>query len=409
MNHIMISTYQAKQIILENTNVLSSAIIDIKNALGKVLSAAIVSPIDLPPFPQSSMDGYAFKFENLIHHSSLEVKHRIAAGDESEYMLHDGQAVRLFTGSPIPFGCDTVVMQEKTELKNGRLYIHDHNLIAGSNYRNKGSEIKAGAIALPKDTRIAPATIGFLASMGIGQVEVYRDPSVSILITGDELTALDQDLKFGKVYDSNSYTLNAAFNQSGIAHIAIKHIPDHIERLKECLQEAIKENDIVVLTGGVSVGDFDFVTQAAEAVGVQTIFHKIKQKPGKPMYCGQYKTRERIGLTAGEHKCLIFGLPGNPASALTCFYEYIEPTLKKMMGSKSAVQIIHAPITSFYKKPIGLTHFLKASFDGNKVTSLDAQESFRLKSFALTNALIIIDEDSTEVNIGQLVEVHLLP
>ena len=396
-NIIMLTIRQAKEVILNHTTLCDSVTIDIERALNKILSSDIFSPIDLPPFPQSSMDGYAFKYSSLSIHQSLEVIHKIAAGDQSSYEVSEGEAVRIFTGAPIPAGADTVVMQEKTGIKDGRLHVLDPNLIEGANYRNKGSEIKAGTIALRKGTPVTPATIGFLASMGIQQIEAYRDPTVCILVTGDELSPLGQTLPFGKVYDSNSFTLSSAFRQAGIHTITVKHIPDQIEILTQTLGDAIKDFDIIVLTGGVSVGDFDFVTKAAEGAGVHTVFHKIKQKPGKPMYCGTYENK------------FVFGLPGNPASALTCFYEYIEPAIKKMVGTTSAIQIITAPITEMYKKPSGLTHFLKAKFDGTLATPLDAQESFRLKSFAIANALIVIAEETTQVNKGDLVEVHLLP
>jgi molybdopterin molybdotransferase len=403
----MLSIHQAKQAILNHTFQLNSIKIPIYKALNYTLAKDILSPIDLPPFPQSSMDGFAFAFNSIHTHHGLELKHKIAAGDESIYHIQQGEAVRIFTGAPVPAGADTVVMQEKTEIKEGRLFIHDPHLTTGSNYRNKGSEIKAGDLALLKGTRIGPAAIGFLSSMGINKIEVYKIPSVCILITGDELASIDQPLKHGQVYDSNSYTLVSAFKQAGITEISIKHIPDQIDLLAKTMKEVLNQSDLLVLTGGVSVGDFDFVTKAAEAIGIQTIFHKIKQKPGKPMYFGTYHSVSDINEK--NNPKFVFGLPGNPASALTCFYEYIEPALKKMSGSTSGIKTLHVPITSGYIKPAGLTHFLKAIFDGLQVTPLDAQESFRLKSFANANALIVLGEEVKEVIQGQLVEIHVLP
>lgn len=403
----MLSIHQAKQVILNRTFQLDAIYIPIIEALNYTLSKDIHSPIDLPPFPQSSMDGYAFTFKSLLTHQSLEVKHIIAAGDDMSYTIHEGEAVRIFTGAPIPPGADTVVMQEKTEIKEGRLFVHDLLLAKAANYRNKGSEIKSGDLALSKGTKINPAAIGFLASMGIAEVEVYRTPSVSILVTGDELSSIGQPLHLGQVYDSNSYTLIAAFKQAGISDIRIHHIPDQIDVLKKTMEDVLLQTDLLVLTGGVSVGDFDFVTKAAESIGIQTIFHKIKQKPGKPMYFGTF---ESISVENEKHTSkFVFGLPGNPASALTCFYEYIEPVLKKMVGSLSAVRTLQAPITAIYKKPAGLTHFLKAIYDGHAVTPLDAQESFRLKSFAGANALIVVPEEVIELIQGQSVEIHVLP
>ncbi|MEP7322397.1 MAG: gephyrin-like molybdotransferase Glp [Saprospiraceae bacterium] len=403
----MLSIHQAKQVILNHTFQLDAIYIPIIEALNYTLSKDIHSPMDLPPFPQSSMDGYAFAFKSLHTHQSLEVKHIIAAGDDMSYSIQEGEAVRIFTGAPIPPGADTVVMQEKTEIKEGRLYVHDALLTKAANYRNKGSEIKAGDLALSKGTKIGPAAIGFLASMGLAEIEVYRTPSVSILVTGDELSSIGRPLHHGQVYDSNSYTLIAAFKQAGISDIRIHHIPDQIDVLKKTMEDALHQTDVLVLTGGVSVGDFDFVTKAAESIGIQTIFHKIKQKPGKPMYFGTYDPSSN-GYEKHTAK-FVFGLPGNPASALTCFYEYIEPALKKMTGTSSGIRILQVPITVGYKKTTGLTHFLKAWYDGQEVTPLDAQESFRLKSFATTNSLIVVPEEVTELIQGQSVEIHVLP
>ncbi|MEO5581995.1 MAG: gephyrin-like molybdotransferase Glp [Saprospiraceae bacterium] len=403
----MLSVQQAKLSILNLIAPLDFIHIPISDSLNYTIANDIFSPIDLPPFPQSSMDGYAFAFKSLHTHQSLEVKHIIAAGDDLSYTIQEGEAVRIFTGAPIPPGADTVVMQEKTTIKAGSLFILDTLLTKAANYRNKGSEIKAGDLALPKGTKIGPAAIGFLASMGIADVDVYRNPSVSILVTGDELSSIGTPLHHGQVYDSNSYTLIAAFKQAGISDIRIHHIPDQIDVLKKTMEEALHQTNMLVLTGGVSVGDFDFVTTAAESIGIKTIFYKIKQKPGKPMYFGTY---ESVSDKYENHNSkFVFGLPGNPASVLTCFYEYIEPSLKKMAGSLSAVKTLQAPITAVYKKPAGLTHFLKAMYDGQEVTPLDAQESFRLKSFAKANALIVVSEEVTELIPGQSVEVHVLP
>jgi len=393
----MISVNEAKFLIHEQTRIANAIKVPIGDSLGLVLASDIHSHIDLPPFPQSSMDGYAFSFSDLNKPGGLDIVHQIAAGDKSPVNILPGQAVRIFTGAAVPQGADTVIMQEKTEVQNQRLFILDKGLIKGTHLRPKGSEIKAGNLAISKGSLLSPAALGFLASMGLTMVKVYCLPSVAILVTGNELESPGKELTYGKVYDSNSYTLKAAFQQIGINAISIVPVTDQVELLAKALQSSLDKFELVVLTGGVSVGDFDFVIEANKRCGVNQIFHKIKQKPGKPFY---------FGVKEGKY---IFGLPGNPASALTCFYEYIEPAIQKMIGKSSRVKKVMAPITSSYHKPAGLTHFLKANFDGMQVTPLEAQESFRLKSFAMANALIVIDENTTEVKTGEQVEVHILP
>ena len=200
-----------------------------------------------------------------------------------------------------------------------------------------------------------------------------------------------------RYYESNSYTLIAALKQLHIEKVKIYPVEDTLETLTEVLREALEHSDTVLLTGGVSVGDYDFVIRAATLNGVNQIFHKIRQKPGKPFYFGK------------KHKQCIFGLPGNPASVLTCFYEYILPALCKMSNRESSLTKLMAPLTTAVKKTKGLTHFLKGFYDESSVSPLNAQESFSLSSFARANCLIQLDEEITEYRQGEMVEVHLLP
>lgn len=393
----MISVQEAKQAIKDQIGFSKIIDLPVSKALNHVLANTIYSPLDLPPFPQSSMDGYAFAFSDIAKANGLDIVDQIAAGDHNPLKLRPGEAVRIFTGAALPPGADTVVMQEKTKLDQNKVFFDDPKLTAGMHMRTKGSEIKAGDLALAKGTILGPAALGFLSSMGLTQVEVYALPTITILITGNELANPGTSLNYGQVYDSNSYTLTAVFQQLGINEINIVPVIDEVDVLVHHLQIALNESDIVVLTGGVSVGDFDFVIEAANRCGIHQVFHKIKQKPGKPFY---------FGIKDNQY---IFGLPGNPASSLTCFYEYIEPAIQRMIGKSSKIKSILAPITSSYSKPAGLTHFLKANFDGSQVTPLDAQESFRLKSFATSNALIVLEENTTQVIQGEMVEVHILP
>lgn len=393
----MISVQEAKLLILNQVAPPTPVSVSLDYATGKILATDILSPLDLPPFPQSSMDGYAFHAIDYDPGMGLLITEVVPAGQGREIQVQRGEAVRIFTGAAVPTGADIVVMQEKTEVREGRLYLKDEALQPGTHVRLAGSEIKAGEEALPKGHPLSPASIGLLASMGYTSVEVYTPPSVHIIVTGDELTAPGEALPYGRVFDSNSFTLRAAFQQAGLDDIQVTHVPDQEDLLSLAITSALARQDLVVLTGGVSVGDFDFVVETAVRCGVEKVFHKIKQKPGKPIFFGHKKDK------------LVFGLPGNPASALTCFYEFIEPAIQKCMGKVSAVQVVNAPIQSSYKKAPGLTHFLKAFYDGSQVFPLDAQESFRLRSFARANALIVIDENDHWVEAGEKVEVHILP
>jgi len=393
----MVCVTEAKKIIRENTDTLSPVKLSLTESMGLILADNVFAVSAVPPFRQSSMDGYAFSFNEWQLQKKLKITGEIAAGSKETIALPPGSAVRIFTGAAVPPGADTVVMQEKVTTQNDELAIHDENLVAGTNVREKGSEIQAGSLALEKDSVLSPAAIGFLASVGHAEVNVYPNPSISIIITGNELQKPGNPLQHGQIYESNSVALISVLHQLNFNKIEIVRVTDKPELITGVLKNALQKSDVVMLTGGISVGDYDFVLQAATACGVQKLFHKIKQRPGKPLYFGKKEAR------------LVFGLPGNPASVLTCFYEYVIPALEKLSRRKLILQTIRAPLSKPFQKAAGLTHFLKGRYDGQTATPLDAQESFRLSSFARSNCLIQINEEVTKCIEGELVDVHLLP
>ena len=393
----MISVEEAKAIIEKEITPLSPVKKSLQEAAGKLLAEDIYAAIDIPAFPQSSMDGYAFSFDAWKEKNELNVNGVIAAGDDKDILLQTGDAVRIFTGAAVPSGADTVVMQEKAKINNGKLIIEDENLAQGTNVRPKGSEIRAGERALAKGSFLTPAAIGFLAGIGITEISVYPKPSVSIIVTGNELQKPGNPLQYGQVYESNSFALTAALQQIGISVIDIVYADDKLEVLTEILNNCLQKTDIILLTGGISVGDYDFVLQASVNCGVKQLFHKVKQRPGKPLYLG--KKEEKV----------VVGLPGNPSSVLSCFYQYVLSAIGKMSNQRITLEIKKVPLSNSFKKAAGLTHFLKGYYDGDSVTLLNAQESYRLSSFARANCLVQINEEVTAYPVGELVEIHLLP
>lgn len=391
----MISVKQAKQIIIEAALPKKSVLLPLSEAFGLVTSKGIIATTDIPNFAQSSMDGYALKYEDKGN--LLKVIGEMAAGTSEQIKISKGEATRIFTGAPLPLDADTVVMQEKIHFENDLLIVQDENLKQGSNVRSKGAEVKQGDIAMVSGTYLSAAAIGFLAGIGCMEVSVYTPPKVAIILTGNELQKPGNPLEFGQVYEANSFQLKAALNKIGIKNSMVLMAEDDPEELRKVLQKALEANDVVLLNGGVSVGDYDFVTQVAQSCGVEEKFHKIKQKPGKPLFFGTKEDK------------LVFGLPGNPSSSLTCFYEYVLPALESSMGLHSSLAEITASVTHDYPKPAGLTHFLKAFYSNGKVTPLHAQESFRLHSFAQANCFIILPEESIGCLAGANVTVHLLP
>lgn len=398
----MISVVEAKQIIQDNIAALKPARLPLLQAAGKVLAEDVYAIMDIPAFPQSSMDGYAFLFSDWKLKKKLHIEGEIAAGTNEMKTLDHGNTVRIFTGAPVPTGADTVVMQEKVKVNSlpdsGReLVIEDELLQQGTNVRPAGSEIKAGELALSKGSFLSPAAIGFLAGIGIVDVSMYRDPLISIIVTGKELQQPGKPLQYGQVYESNSVMLKVTLERLNISGVEIIWADDDLAALKAALASALQQSDMVLLTGGISAGDYDFVLQAATECGVQKLFHKVKQRPGKPLYFGMKEDKP------------VFGLPGNPSSVLTCFYEYVIPALEKISHKTNCVKKIKVPLAKTFRKAAGLTHFLKGFYDGNTALHLGAQESYRLSSFAKANCLIQINEEVTVCEEGESAEIHLLP
>lgn len=392
----MISVATARQLVAQNAGRMAPKEISLKNALGKILTGDICAEADVPAFAQSAMDGYAFSFDDQYKAGALKISGEMAAGAREEKWVVKGEAIRIFTGAPVPSSVNTVVMQEKTRLVADGLLIEDELLTRGANIRPAGSEIKKGERALKAGTLLTPAAIGFLAGMGINQVAVYPDPAITIIITGDELQEPGKPLRYGQVYESNSYTLSAALSNVGLSDVQVVKVKDNVQELASAMERALEKSQLVLLTGGVSVGDYDFVIRAAADCKVQTVFHKIKQRPGKPLFFGQ------------KDAAIVFGLPGNPSSVLTCFYMYVLPALEGLTQRPLSLKKLQVPLINGYTKQHALTHFLKGWYDGVAVRIMEAQESYRLSSFAQANCLVELGVEARLYSEGEVVVIHLL-
>lgn len=376
----MIQVADALKIIAENSCKMSMTKIKVSKALGYVLAEAVYSPINMPPFRQSAMDGYAFTHGKL---NQFEVLKTVQAGDFLDDEIKKNQAVRIFTGAFVPDGTDTVVMQEHTSVTDNLLEI-ERMPVAGANVREKGEQIKKGELIFDVNTVITPAAIGFLACLGITKIKVYEKPKVAILVTGNELVSAGKKLPKGKIYESNSVMLEAALKTIGINKTTVFKVKDILKKTKIVIESCLSNFDVVLISGGISVGDYDYVKESLLKNCVTELFYKINQKPGKPLFFGRKENK------------LVFALPGNPASSLTCFYVYALPALKKMMGFEA----IHLPemkrkINTDFKNTSGKTLFLKGLYDDEKVTVLESQSSAMLNTFSIANGLIVVPEDVT--------------
>lgn len=389
---MMIQVEQALLVIEQSCCKMPTDKIKVRKSLGYILAESIFSPMDMPPFRQSAMDGYAFSHSKLLN---FEVVSTAKAGDYTNPKLEKNQAIRIFTGAFVPDGLDTVVMQEHTSQIGNGIAIHKMP-VDGANVRNKGEQIKQHELVLQKDTIITPAAIGFLACLGITEIVVYTKPKVAIVVTGNELVTPGKKLPKGKIYESNSVMIAAAARGIGIEKIKILKVKDNLKATKKVLNKCLSDFDVVLVSGGISVGDYDFVKEALLDNGVDELFYKINQKPGKPLFFG------KKGSTT------IFALPGNPASALSSFYIYVLPALKKRMG----FEVLHLPkikrkINADFTNSSGKSLFLKAFYNDKNVAVLEGQSSAMLNTFAVANSFIYIPFDIEIVKKNQ--EVIVIP
>ena len=388
----MIQVAEALNIIAENSSKMPIAKIKVSKSLGYVLAEAVYSPINMPPFRQSAMDGYAFTHSDL---TQFEVVNTSQAGDFLDEKVEGNQAVRIFTGAFVPDDTDTVVMQEHTTRTANLLQI-EKMPEACANVREKGEQIKKGELVFDAGTVITPAAIGYLTCLGITKIKVYEKPKVAILVTGNELVTAGKKLPKGKIYESNSVMLEAALKTIGIKKTTIFKVKDSLKKTRIIIDSCLTNYDVLLISGGISVGDYDYVKEALLKNGVTELFYKINQKPGKPLFFGTKENK------------IVFALPGNPASSLTCFYVYAFPALKKLMGFEA----IHLPemkkkISTDFKNTTGKTLFLKALYGDEKVTVLESQSSAMLNTFSVANGLIVIPHDIAHVKTNQ--EVVVLP
>lgn len=360
-------------------------------ARNHVLSQALYSPINMPPFRQSAMDGFA-----LCLHDALEydIIGEIKAGDTHQMLLLPGQAIKIFTGAAVPDSAQTVIQIEKTSVKEGIVCLQDQPK-SGDNVRPIGEQISEGDLALEKGTVLNAAAIGFLAGIGFTSVMVYKKPTVGIVITGNELVKPGYPLEYGKVYESNAIMLKSALSDAYFDTIALYEVNDDFENTKNILHDALSANDVVLVSGGISVGDYDFVARALKELEVETLFYKVNQKPGKPLFAGKLYDK------------IIFALPGNPAACLTCFYVYVLPTLLILSGKaihyNQSKKIL---LAHDYSVRNTRSQFLKANIVNDEASILSHQASSMLNSFSVANGLLYLSEGEYELEKGAKVDIY---
>ncbi|HEY0338004.1 MAG TPA: gephyrin-like molybdotransferase Glp [Burkholderiales bacterium] len=385
------------------TPVAATERVHVRAALGRVLAADVISPLDVPARDNSAMDGYAVRFSDLKSDSeaTLKVTGTAFAGAPFAGELKPGEAVRIMTGGVVPHGADTIIMQEHVKAAEGRVTIGGGHR-KGQNLRRAGEDLKAGAPALMRGRRLRPAEIGLAASLGVPELQVYRKLRVAFFSTGDELVSIGTVPKEGQIFDSNRYTIHGMLERLGCEAMDMGVVRDDPKLLEEAFVQAANAADVVITSGGVSVGEADFVKDLLNELG-EVVFWKIAMKPGRPLAYG------RVG---GAH---FFGLPGNPVSVMVTFYQFVRDALLKLAGEEPVqpVPSFKVPCTSALKKAPGRTEFqrgiLTRAADGQLTVRVTGEQgSGILRSMSEANCFIILSTDQGNVTPGTMVEVQLM-
>lgn len=396
----MIRIEEALKILEKEVKILGLEERNLLSAMGRVLGEDVHSMDNLPPFNKSAMDGYAIKYEDtencsINNRAELNIRGIIKAGDFCEEELQFGDAYKIMTGAPIPTGANAVIEIEKVELDENKLYI-SQPIKEGNHIIRFGEEIKIGDIALNKGTVIRPSEIGFLASLGISSVKVYRSPVVALIITGSELIDINSEPQKGKIRNSNEYSLRALIKNLDAECLSLGITSDEKSLIKEKVKYALENADIVISSGGASVGDYDFVKEVLMEIGAEVKFNKVAIKPGKPVTFATYKDK------------LFFALPGNPSALITTFEEFVKPAIEKMMGKAiTDTEEFQVVLTDDFKAQKGRRKYIYVQIKKEKGTyyayKVGSQCSNHLKTMSQANGMIIIPEDCGTVHAGEVV------
>jgi len=372
-------------------------VVDVRNALGRVLAADIVPKIDVPAHDNSAMDGYAVRFADL--HLPLKEIGTAFAGRPFEGKVGAGECVRIMTGAVMPKGADTVVIQEIVKKEGGRIAVPPGQKKA-QNVRYAGEDLKTGVAVLKAGKFLTPADIGLIASLGIGKVRVMRRLRVAFFATGDELASIGRKLKAGEIYDSNRYTLHGMLARLGVEIDDLGVVRDDPVKLEKALRRAAKTADAIITTGGVSVGEADFVKQLMGKLG-EVLFWKIAMRPGRPMAFGKIRNS------------FLFGLPGNPVAVTVTFYQFVRDALLHLSGRNDdyAIPLLNAVAAVALRKVPGRTEYQRGVlFQENKIWKVrptGQQGPGVLRSMSEANCFIVLEHERGAVAAGEPVSVQL--
>ncbi len=400
MSQPLLSFEQAlNNILLATSTLLPKEIISLVNANTRILAESVYSPINVPPFDNAAMDGYGIRFDDWLKNQSFIVAGCALAGQPYKQPLSTQQSIRIMTGAAIPEGVDTIIMQEYVDLIDNRIVINQP-IKKGQHIRLAGEDIQQGKQVLAEGCQLGITQLPILASLGIDKVTVYRRLKVAIFSTGDELVSVGSALGNGQLYDTNRFTIKLMLEKLGCQVIDLGIVPDNEEVIRQTLQRADQQADVIISSGGVSVGDADYTKKILSEQG-QVYFWKIAMKPGKPFAFGKLE------------RAWFCGLPGNPVSAAVTFYQLVQPFLMKLSGNSQwqrPKQFKAKAITPLKKVP-GRTDFQRGKLSINQhgewqVSSTGQQGSHIFSAFNLSDCFIVLERERGSVDINEWVTVE---
>ena len=380
--------------------------VPLMQAHGRILAQDIISPISVPPHDNSAMDGYALRGTDLLPHDAtpLRVVGTAFAGKAWQGEVHAGECVRIMTGAIMPAGLDTVAPQELVKAEGDGVQIPAGLLQAGDNRRLLGEDLMAGQPALRAGTRLSPAACGLLASLGLPSVSVWRRPKVAYFSTGDEILSLGESPREGAVYDSNRYTVAGLVQALGCELIDMGVVRDDPAALEQAFVDAAAQADVIITSGGVSVGEADHTKAMMKQLG-DVAFWRIAMRPGRPMAVGR--------ISQGNHHAVLFGLPGNPVAVMVTFAAFVRPALQRLMGWQAPpLPLLKAKSTEALRKKPGRTEYQRGIVSTNAAGELQVsitgnQGSGVLNSMVQANGLIVLKHAQGDVAVGDTVDVMM--
>lgn len=381
--------------------------LSLNQAANRVLAQDIISPINVPSFDNSAMDGYAIKLADLDQFSTFTIAGKAFAGKPFEGEIKSGESVRIMTGAMLPTGCDAVIMQEETEQAGENQIKFTNSVKLGQNIRRVGEDVAQGSLVLAKGSLLNVASLPLLASLGIVEVEVFKRTKVAILSTGDELVSVGKPLATGQIYDTNRFAVRLMLEKLNCEILDFGILPDDPTIFEETFVKAQQAADVLITSGGVSVGEADFTKDVLEKLG-KIAFWKIAMKPGKPFAFGF--------LGEGEKQTVFFGLPGNPVSALVTFYQLVQPALARLSGLNDDYLANLTPKMTAcaainLKKAVGRQDFLRGFYFINEqgklmVKTVGQQGSHIFSAFYESNCFIVLEAERGNVQAGEKVTIQ---